>query len=142
MQKSQNRKQLQQREQSLDRQKSNIFLNSKPASYLNSTSSNAHETSNLIKTSSKFIYNKPQTHYELIQQRLHMQHEFAQLLTNLAQQHQPPYSVGSGSQSSSVAFNKTSLEASTSAAAAVAAPTTNTSKNSLTSFLPFSNWFF
>ncbi|KAL7724603.1 hypothetical protein ACLKA6_015863 [Drosophila palustris] len=58
----------------------------------NNTSSNAtphgdaspSSSSNILKTSTKFIYNKPQNHFELLQQQLQLQQEFAQFLTNVA----------------------------------------------------------
>ncbi|KAH8238917.1 hypothetical protein KR038_006688 [Drosophila bunnanda] len=50
----------------------------------NGDAASSSSSSNILKTSTKFIYNKPQNHYELLQQQLQLQQEFAQFLTNVA----------------------------------------------------------
>ncbi|KAH8244518.1 hypothetical protein KR026_012306 [Drosophila bipectinata] len=49
-----------------------------------STFSSPSSSTSILKTSTKFVYNKPQNHFELLQQQLQLQQEFAQFLTNVA----------------------------------------------------------
>lgn len=99
-------------------------------------------TQTIIKTSSKFVYNKPQNHFELLQQRLQMQQEFTQLLTSVAQQHQQQSTFGPGGP---LTHHSGSLGLGTSNAGNASTSSSNTAtatKNPLSPFLPFSNWFF
>lgn len=109
------------------------------------------QTQALIKTASKFIYNKPRNHFELLQQRVQMQQEFAHLLTSVAAssaaaaavqqhaQHQQQRDRGVvGATNNNFAGTSSSNNRAAQAAAVAAAA----AKTSLSSLLPYSNWFF
>uniref|UniRef100_A0A1B0C2R5 RRM domain-containing protein n=2 Tax=Nemorhina TaxID=44051 RepID=A0A1B0C2R5_9MUSC len=107
-----------------------------------SVGSGTSTTQTIIKTSSKFVYNKPQNHFELLQQRLQMQQEFTQLLTSVAQQHQQQSTFGPGGP---LTHHGSSLTLGTSNTGNTSTSSSNTAtatKNPLSPFLPFSNWFF
>ncbi|XP_049311297.1 ELAV-like protein 2 isoform X1 [Bactrocera dorsalis] len=109
------------------------------------------QTQALIKTASKFIYNKPRNHFELLQQRVQMQQEFAHLLTSVAassaaaaavQQHTQHQQHRGRGVAAAANNNFAGTSSSNTRAAQAAAAAAAAAKNSLSSLLPYSNWFF
>ncbi|KAM8715730.1 hypothetical protein ACLKA7_002732 [Drosophila subpalustris] len=124
----------------------------------NNTSSNAtphgdaspSSSSNILKTSTKFIYNKPQNHFELLQQQLQLQQEFAQFLTNVANSaansggNNSNNSVGgsANSASGSNAQRHAANLGNNNTAATTAAAGNKANNNYQSSLMPsWSNWF-
>ncbi|KAH8283504.1 hypothetical protein KR018_004185 [Drosophila ironensis] len=98
-------------------------------------------SSNILKTSTKFVYNKPQNQFELLQQQLQLQQEFAQFLTNVANS-TAAAATPSNSSSSSMGqrSNGSHGHSVTNTSGGVSG---NKSSNSGNGYMPtWSNWFF
>ncbi|KAH8400606.1 hypothetical protein KR222_008377 [Zaprionus bogoriensis] len=116
---------------------SNTSSNATPQNEVASSSN----SSSILKTSTKFIYNKPQNHFELLQQQLQLQQEFAQFLTSVANTAAGSTAATTTSTSSSSNSNSNTAISSTTAAAGNNKGSSN--NNYQSSFMPsWSNWFF
>ncbi|KAH8412299.1 hypothetical protein KR009_001097 [Drosophila setifemur] len=106
------------------------------------SSSSASTSSKILKTSTKFIYNKPQNQVQLLQQQLQLQQEFAQLLTNVAS-NAPTTSAPGNSAVSQRTSGAISLGLGHPVSNASGGDSSNKNSNSSNGYIPsWSNWFF